>query len=224
MKTLISASILTSDFANLGLEVTKFSEADVDMIHIDVMDGNFVPNLTIGPQVVKSIRSYTKLPFDVHLMVKNPENYIEYFVDAGANFITIHYEAVPDYDVLLYQIKKIQELGVKAGISLMPSTSAEILDNLIDKVDLILIMAVNPGFGGQKFLSNQLEKIKSVSLKISKIIKCIKRPILSVDGGINFDTALAAVKSGANMLVIGSFISTDNLTNLKVKIRQLKNI
>jgi len=195
---MIAPSILSADFANLKDEILRLDESNADVIHLDVMDGHFVPNLTFGPAIVKAIRSYTKLPFDVHLMVNNPDEMLEWFALAGADWLTVHAEVCPHLDKT---IDAIHELGLKAGVSLNPSTSENILEYIIDKVDLILVMTVNPGFGGQSFMENQLEKIS----KIRKLIGT-RDIILSVDGGINPMTAAKAIAAGASMLVAGSAV------------------
>lgn len=196
----IAPSILSADFAHLGQEISSISEAGADMIHIDVMDGAFVQNITIGPCVIKAIKNYTNLPFDVHLMVNDPEHLFESFADAGSDIITFHLEASKDPRNAIDIIKK---LGKKAGISIMPSTPASAISEFIEHVDLVLVMTVQPGFGGQKFMEDQLPKIQEVSemMKDSK-----KDIILSIDGGINEETAKRAVLSGATMLVAGSYI------------------
>lgn len=210
----IAPSILSADFANLAQEIKAAEEAGADMIHIDVMDGHFVPNLTIGPSVIKSIRSHTKLPFDVHLMISAPEKSIEQYVNAGANIITIHPEATIHLDRTLNQIKN---LGVKAGISLLPSSPPSLVDYVMDKLDLILVMTVNPGFGGQNFMSNQLDKIRILA---DKIIEHNSRIMLAVDGGINAITAKKCIKAGANVLVAGSYIFSEK--NYQERIMQLR--
>lgn len=210
----IAPSILSADFANLAQEIKAAEEAGADMIHIDVMDGHFVPNLTIGPSVIKSIRSHTKLPFDVHLMISAPEKSIEQYVSAGANIITIHPEATIHLDRTLNQIKN---LGVKAGISLLPSSPPSLVDYVMDKLDLILVMTVNPGFGGQNFMSNQLDKIRILA---DKIIEHNSRIMLAVDGGINAITAKKCIKAGANVLVAGSYIFSEK--NYQERIMQLR--
>jgi ribulose-phosphate 3-epimerase len=215
-KFLIAPSILSADFANLGQEVESITNAGADMIHIDIMDGSFVPNLTIGPDVVKAIRKYSNLPFDVHLMVENPEIFIKPFADAGADYITVHLEAVKHLDKTLNTIKT---LGVKAGISLLPSTAPESLEYIMDYLDLILVMTVNPGFGGQQFLNNQLPKIEKLRKMIDKTGKDIT---LSVDGGVNTATIQAIKDAGANMVVAGSYIFSAGNKNYKQRIQALK--
>lgn len=200
----ISPSILSADFAQLGAEIKDITQAGADYIHIDVMDGNFVPNITIGNEVVKSLRRTTNLPFDVHLMIENPDNHVKAFADAGADIITIHAEAVVHLDRSLALIKS---LGKKAGVSLVPSTSEDILDYVMDKVDLILVMTVNPGFGGQKFLDSQLQKISKIR---EKIIRTGRKIDLEVDGGINPQTAPLVISAGADVLVSGSYIFGSN--------------
>ena len=211
MTVKISPSILSADFSILKEEIEKISEADY--IHIDVMDGNFVPNLTFGAKLIKDIKKYTNKPFDVHLMVNNPENYINSMLDAGADIITIHYESCIHVDRVLDTIKKS---GVKAGLTIVPSTHENVLTYLLDKLDLILVMSVNPGFGGQKFISSQLEKIKNIKKMIEN------KPIeIEVDGGINEDTAKLAIEAGADVLVAGSYVFGAN--NYNEAIKKLKN-
>ncbi len=194
----IAPSILSADFGNLESEIRKLDQAGADMIHIDVMDGHFVPNLTIGAPVVKSLRPHTELPFDVHLMVDNPDSMVAWFADAGADIITIHAESTPHLDRTL---SFIRSLGCKAGISLTPSTPEDVLNYVLDKVDLILVMTVNPGFGGQKFIPSQLGKISRIKEM------CAGRDILlEVDGGINPLTAAECIAAGANVLVAGTSI------------------
>lgn len=197
----IAPSILSADFAKLGEEVQAITTAGADMIHIDVMDGQFVPNITIGPAVIKSIRTHSTLPFDVHLMVNSPEHLFEDFVKAGSDIITIHLEAMDHPERAIAQIKS---LGVKAGISLLPSTPASALLHLIDKIDLILVMTVKPGFGGQSFMDDQLGKIQEISSMLTAAGR--DDVILSVDGGINPVTAKQSINAGATMLVAGSYI------------------
>ena len=196
----IAPSILSADFAKLGEEIQNIEKAGADYVHIDVMDGSFVPNITIGNEVVKSLRQKTQLPFDVHLMINNPDNHIKAFAEAGADLITIHAEASIHLDRSLALIKSFNK---KVGVSLVPSTHEDCLDYILEKLDLILVMTVNPGFGGQKFLTSQLKKIENIRNKIEKSGKKIE---LEVDGGINDKTAKIAVEAGADVLVSGSYI------------------
>ena len=208
---LISPSILSADFSNLRAEIEALEDAGADMIHIDVMDGHFVPNLTFGPAVIAALKKYTSLPFDVHLMIDQPEKWIQTYVDAGANLITVHPEATTHLDRTISQIKSY---GIKAGISLLPTTQINVLDFIIDKIDLILIMAVNPGFSGQKFMINQLKKISAISSIIKET-----GIILAVDGGINYETGKLCTQGGANMLISGNYIFSGNY---KERINNLK--
>ncbi len=195
---LIAPSILSADFSCLKEEVVALSQAGADLIHLDIMDGHFVPNLTFGPTVVKSIRDCTKLPFDVHLMVENPQDMISWFAKAGADIITIHAESTKHLDKLLAEIKSY---GIKAGISLNPSTPETVLEYVLDKIDVVLVMSVNPGFGGQSFIPSSVEKIAKIKSMIKG--KDIK---IEVDGGINPLTAAECVAAGADILVAGSAI------------------
>ena len=192
----IAPSILSADFANLEAELKALEESD--MVHLDVMDGHFVPNLTFGAPVIKKLRPHTSLPFDVHLMVTNPEAMLEAMADAGADIITVHAETAPHLDRLLDEIR---ELGCKAGVSLNPSTPEEVLNYVLEKIDQILIMSVNPGFGGQSFIESQLEKIQRVKELIAG------RDIeIEVDGGINPSTAKSCIEAGADILVAGTSV------------------
>ncbi|MDL2341089.1 MAG: ribulose-phosphate 3-epimerase [Pseudomonadota bacterium] len=195
---LISPSILSSDFAKLGEEVRAIDAAGADWIHIDVMDGHFVPNLTIGPGVVKALRPHSAKPFDVHLMISPVDNFLDAFAEAGADIITVHPEAGPH---LHRSIQHIKSLGKKAGVSLNPATPAKMLEYVLEDIDLVLVMSVNPGFGGQKFISGQLRKIEAVAKQIAKHNLDIR---LEVDGGIDPETARQAVDAGANVLVAGT--------------------
>jgi len=210
----ISPSILSADFANLGQEIQAIEKAGADYIHIDVMDGSFVPNITIGNEVVKSLRKISKLPYDVHLMVDNPDAHIKAFAEAGSDIITIHAEASTHLD---RSIELIKSFGKKAGVSIVPSTSEDVLNYVLEKLDLILVMTVNPGFGGQKFLSSQLRKIENLR---NKIEKCGKKIELEVDGGINDKTVKSVVDAGADVLVAGSFIfGSENYADAISKLR-----
>lgn len=199
-KIKIAPSILSANFAKLGEELIAIEKAGADYIHIDVMDGSFVPNITIGNEVVKSLRKVSNLPFDTHLMINNPDNHIKAFAEAGSDIITIHAEASIHLD---RSIELIKSFGKKAGVSVVPSTHENALDYVLEKLDLILVMTVNPGFGGQKFLHSQLKKIENIRNKIEKTGKKIE---LQVDGGINHETSKIVVAAGADVLVSGSYI------------------
>jgi ribulose-phosphate 3-epimerase len=216
-KIQISPSILSADFSQLGNEIKKLEEGGADMIHVDVMDGHFVPNLTMGPPIIKTLRKYTKLPFDVHLMISPVHKYIKDYADAGADIITIHPEATED---LKNSIKHIKELNKKVGVSLNPETKTNQITDLLDEIDLVLIMSVNPGFGGQKFMPEVLEKIKEL-----KKLKDQKNLVfdIEIDGGINFDNNKLAIEAGANILVSGTTIFKNNNGNIKKNIELLKS-
>jgi len=206
----IAPSILSADFSQLGNEIKRLEKAGADMIHVDVMDGHFVPNLTIGPPVIKRLRNYTKLPFDVHLMISPVHKYIKDYANAGADIITIHPEAT---DSLTDSINLIKKLNKKVGVSLNPDTKLNIIDNVLNEIDLVLIMSVFPGFGGQKFMPEVVEKIKT--LKKIKEEKKLNFDI-EVDGGINFENNKIVIEAGANILVSGTTIFKENNGDLKL--------
>ena len=212
----ISPSILSADFSKLGNEIKDLEKANADLIHIDVMDGHFVPNITIGPEVIKQLRKYTSLPFDVHLMISPVHNFIKNFADAGADIITIHPEAT---DNLVNSIKKIKSYNKKAGVSLNPETSIDKVLPVLNLIDLVLVMSVNPGFGGQKFMPETLEKVKALRKEIDK--KKLKTQI-EIDGGINFENAVMAKKAGVDILVSGTTIFKGNGGDLKKNIQLLR--
>jgi len=213
---LIAPSILSADFARLGEEVRAIDEAGADWIHIDVMDGHFVPNLTIGPGVVKALRPHSAKPFDVHLMISPVDPFLDGFAEAGADIITVHPEAGPH---LHRTIQRIKSLGKKAGVSLNPATPASALDHVLEDIDLVLVMSVNPGFGGQKFISSQLAKIEAVAQRIARLGLDVA---LEVDGGIDPQTAPLAVNAGATVLVAGTAAFRGGPSHYAANIRALR--
>ena len=216
-KIQISPSILSADFSQLGNEIKRLEKGGADMIHVDVMDGHFVPNLTIGPPVIKALKKQSSILFDVHLMISPVHKYIEDYSNAGADIITIHPEATED---LKSSILKIKELKKKVGISLNPETKIDVILNFLDQIDLVLIMSVNPGFGGQKFMPEVLTKIK----ELKKIQKEKKMSFdIEIDGGINFENSKTAIEAGANILVSGTTIFKSNNGDIKKNIELLKS-
>jgi len=215
-KIQISPSILSADFSQLGNEIKRLEEGGADMIHVDVMDGHFVPNLTIGPPVIKALRKQCSIKFDVHLMISPVHKYIEAYADAGADIITIHPEATENLEE---SILKIKSLNKKVGVSLNPESKLDLIINYLEKIDLVLIMSVNPGFGGQKFMPEVLDKVKQL-----KEIKS-KRNMnfdIEIDGGINFDNCQSAIEAGANILVSGTTVFKSNNGDIKKNINLLK--
>lgn len=211
----IAPSILTWDFTRLGKTLKLVENAGVDMLHLDIMDGHFVPNISFGPALVKSINDKTSLPLDVHLMIEKPENFVQCFKDAGADIITVHAETVKDMDGMIKMIKKA---GLKAGLSLNPHTGIEKIEKYLSKIDMVLLMTVHPGFGGQQFIGAVLAKIK----KLRKLITLNGLKVdIEVDGGINSETAVMAVRAGANILVAGSYLySSKNIKSTVQSIRR----
>ena len=217
-KIQISPSILSADFTQLGAEIKRLEDGGADLIHVDVMDGHFVPNLTIGPPVIKALKKNCSIKFDVHLMISPVHKYIEAYSDAGADIITIHPEAT---DSLSDSISKIRQLKKKVGVSLNPETKIDVIKDYLDQIDLVLIMSVNPGFGGQKFMPEVLDKI----IKLKQIKKNQKIDFdIEIDGGINFENSKIAIAAGANILVSGTTIFKSNNGNIKKNIELLKSL
>ena len=217
-KIKISPSILSADFSQLGEEIKNLESSGADMIHVDVMDGHFVPNLTIGPPVIKALRKYTKIPFDVHLMINPVHKYIKDYAESGADIITIHPEATTSLQESIDEIKKFKK---KVGLSLNPDTKIEVIEKYIDQIDLVLVMSVFPGFGGQKFIKDVLKKIERLSeIKIKNSFKFD----IEVDGGINFSNFKEVLEAGANVLVSGTTIFKENNGDIKKNINFLKTI
>ena len=212
----ISPSLLSADFSKLGNEIQNLEKAGADLIHIDVMDGHFVPNITIGPEVISKLRKHTSLPFDVHLMISPVDNFIKNFAESGADIITIHPEATKN---LTESIKKIKSFNKKAGVSLNPKTSVDKVVPVLNLIDLVLVMSVNPGFGGQKFMATSLEKVKFLRKEIDK--KKLKTQI-EIDGGINFENSILARKAGIDILVSGTTVFKENGGDLKKNIQLLR--
>jgi ribulose-phosphate 3-epimerase len=213
---IIAPSILSADFATLGAEVRAIDEAGADWIHIDVMDGHFVPNLTIGPGVVKALRPHSAKPFDVHLMISPVDLFLDAFAEAGADIITVHPEAGPH---LHRTVQRVKSLGKKAGVSLNPATPAKALDYVLEEIDLVLVMSVNPGFGGQKFIASQLRKIEAIAKRVAKEGLDI---MIEVDGGIDPDTARQAADAGATALVAGTAAFRGGPDSYAANIRALR--
>jgi len=213
----ISPSILSADFSKLSSEIFELEKAGADLIHIDVMDGHFVPNITVGPKVIKDLKKHTSLPFDVHLMISPVHKYIKNFAEAGADIITIHPEST---DNLIETINEIKKFGKKAGVSLNPKTTIEKVMPVLGLIDLVLIMSVNPGFGGQKFIKETLEKVKLLRKEIDQKKLSVE---IEIDGGINFDNAKIAKKAGVDILVSGTTIFKNNEGNIKKNIETLRN-
>ena len=216
-KIQISPSILSADFSQLGNEIKRLEEGGADLIHVDVMDGHFVPNLTIGPPVIKALKKKCSIKFDVHLMISPVHKYIDAYADAGADIITFHPEATDD---LSASIKRIKDFGKKVGVSLNPETSVSVIRDYLDQIDLVLIMSVNPGFGGQKFMPEVLEKIKELrNIQKEKNVDFD----IEIDGGINFENSKIAIEAGANILVSGTTIFKSNNGDIKKNIDLLKS-
>ena len=214
----ISPSILSADFSQLGKEISNLEKGGADLIHVDVMDGHFVPNLTIGPPVIKALRKYTKIPFDVHLMISPVHKYIKDFANAGSDIITIHPEATKD---LKESISLIKDLNKKVGVSLNPNTKINVIESYLKNIDLVLIMSVFPGFGGQKFIPETINKIKDLKKIKDKNNYSFD---IEVDGGINFSNSRDVINAGANILVSGTTIFSENNGDIKKNIETLKSV
>lgn len=215
---LIAPSILSADGGRLGLEISAVEKAGADWIHVDVMDGHFVPNITMGPAIIAALRKTTRLPFDVHLMINNPDNYIESFAAAGADYITVHVEAARH---LHRTVELIKKAGKKAGVSLNPATPLSSIEEILPDIDLLLIMSVNPGFGGQQFIKNTLAKIKRARKMLAELPQ---KPLLEVDGGINLSNISAIAQAGADVLVAGAAIfGTDNYSQTIAALKTAAN-
>jgi ribulose-phosphate 3-epimerase len=216
MKLIISPSILASDFANLQKEISMINESEADWVHVDIMDGVFVPNISMGLPVVEAIKRHSKKPLDVHLMIVRPENFVEAFRKAGAELISVHAEAC---DHLHRNIQQIKDLGAKAGVALNPHTSVQSLENVIDQIDLICVMSVNPGFGGQKFIENTFKKVEALKKMIQN---SGSTALIEIDGGVNQNNAQSLINAGADVLVAGNFVFS--ASNPKEVIQRLKSL
>ncbi|MDG1427372.1 MAG: ribulose-phosphate 3-epimerase [Crocinitomicaceae bacterium] len=216
MAHLIAPSVLSCDFANIQRDVEMINESDADWFHVDIMDGVFVPNMSFGFPVIKAINKHAKKPLDVHLMIVNPDQYIQQFADSGADVLTVHYEACPH---LHRTVQAIRAAGMKAGVALNPHTNVDLLENVINDIDMVLIMSVNPGFGGQKFIQNACNKVSQVKSLADKHGAEI---LIEVDGGVNLDTGKQLIDAGADVLVAGSFVfNSDNPSDTVTKLKSL---
>jgi len=216
MAHLIAPSVLSCDFANIQRDVEMINESDADWFHVDIMDGVFVPNMSFGFPVIKAINKHAKKPLDVHLMIVNPDQYIQQFADSGADVLTVHYEACPH---LHRTVQAIRAAGMKAGVALNPHTNVDLLENVINDIDMVLIMSVNPGFGGQKFIQNACNKVSQVKSLADKYGAEI---LIEVDGGVNLDTGKQLLDAGADVLVAGSFVfNSDNPSDTVTKLKSL---
>jgi ribulose-phosphate 3-epimerase len=216
MKPIIAPSILASDFANLQKEITMINESEADWVHVDIMDGVFVPNISMGLPVVEAVKRHSKKPLDVHLMIVRPENFVEAFRKAGADLISVHVEAC---DHLHRNIQQIKDLGAKAGVALNPHTPVQSLENVIDQIDLICVMSVNPGFGGQKFIEKTYKKVEALKIMIQN---SGSKALIEIDGGVNQNNAQSLIDAGADVLVAGNFVFS--ASNPKEVIQRLKSL